>query len=87
VAKYKKQNFSMTSRKSFLDQGKGKILILMPFLDYFKDLQNKGLPVIREALMSETKECARNSIVTFTASRGWCDEFMTRGGGGRSLLR
>jgi hypothetical protein len=32
-------------------------------LEYFKDLQNKGLLVTREALISKAKECARNSNI------------------------
>jgi hypothetical protein len=36
-------------------------------LEYFKDLQKKGLPVTREALTSKAKECARNSNICFKA--------------------
>jgi hypothetical protein len=46
-------------------------------LEYFKYLQNKGLPVTREALMSKAKECARNSI-PFKASHELCEKFMKR---------
>jgi hypothetical protein len=44
-----------------------------PVLEYLKDLWNKGLPVTKEALMSEAKECARNSNIPFRASCGWCE--------------
>jgi hypothetical protein len=47
-------------------------------LEYFIDNQIKGLSVTREALMSKAKQCARNSIVPFEASLGWCVKFMKR---------
>jgi hypothetical protein len=45
-------------------------------LEYFKDLRNKGFPVIREALMSKAKERARNSNIPFKANRGRCEKYM-----------
>jgi pyruvate-formate lyase-activating enzyme len=47
-------------------------------LEYFRDLQNKVLPVTREALMENAKECARKSNVPFKACHGWCEKFMKR---------
>jgi hypothetical protein len=47
-------------------------------LEYFKDLQNKGLPVTREALISKAKECATNGNISFKVSRRWCGKFMDR---------
>jgi hypothetical protein len=73
----KTQLFPLSDKKT-LDQGKEEILRLMPVLEYFKVLQNKGLPVTREALMSKAKECARNSNIYIKANCGWCEKFMKK---------
>jgi hypothetical protein len=44
--------------------------------EYFKDLQNEGLHVAREALMSKAKECARKCNLPLKASHGWCEKCM-----------
>lgn len=39
-----------------------------------QNLQNTGIPVTMEALMS--KECAKNSNILFNDSHGWSENFM-----------
>jgi hypothetical protein len=46
----------LTNRKSFSGPKKGRYPATYACVsEYFKDLQNKGLPVTREALMSKQK--------------------------------
>jgi hypothetical protein len=71
----------LTNRKYFSGTRKGRNLETdTSILEYFKDLQNKGLSASREALMWETKEHARNSniLVPFKDSHGWYEKFMKR---------
>jgi hypothetical protein len=47
----------LTNRKSFSGPRKGRNPKIGDcILEYFRDLQNKGLPVTRETLMSTAKE-------------------------------
>jgi hypothetical protein len=80
LAKYKTKLFScLTNIKSFSAPRKGRNPeIDASVLEYLRDLRNEGLPVTRKALMSKTKEYARNCNISFKACRGWCEKLMKR---------
>jgi hypothetical protein len=80
LVKYKAKLFlCLTNWKSFSGPRKWRSpAIDASVLKYFKDLQNKGLPVTGEALMPTARECVRNSNIPFKASHGWYEKFMKR---------
>jgi hypothetical protein len=64
----------LTNRRSFSGPKKGRNPETdASVLEYFKDLQNKELPVTNV----KAEERARNSI-PFKASCGWCEKFKKR---------